>query len=251
MAGKEKIMSTTIRGKWSGEGNRIRYYDPANGNETAQVVADIHYKEDFIHAALGTVILCTALDVSAAGNTTPVQVADGAGGLTSLPLDATNEVQLSGITWGDNRPLILNQGLVFEARLALSVLPTGSVVFCCGLAGDHNAAVNTVAESIWFRADGNGVITVETDDTVNETSLVATGVTLTAGLFAVFRIDCSDITSVKFYINGSQVAAGTTFNMSQVAGLKLQPVVRIGKEAAAATLGTVQLDYVQYWMNRA
>jgi hypothetical protein len=41
-----------------------------------------------------------------------------------------------------------------------------------------NAAVNTVAESIWFRADGNGQITVEHDDTSNETSKVATGVTV-------------------------------------------------------------------------
>ncbi len=244
-------MGTTIRGLLTGEGGRIRYYDSTNNYETVKVLADLFEKEDFIHAALGTKIIHSALDVSAAGNTTPVQVADGAGGLVSIPLDATNEIQLSGLYWGDNRPLILNQGLNIEYRLALSVLPTGSVVFCAGLCGDHNAAVNTVAESIWFRADGSGVITVETDDTVNETSLVSTGVTLTAGLFAILRIDCSNIASVKFYINGTQVATGTTFNMSQVAGLKLQPVVRIGKEAAATTVGTVQLDYAAYWMNRS
>jgi hypothetical protein len=244
-------MATTIRATWSAENGRIRYYDATNSNETVRVMADLFEKEDFIHAALGTKIVHTALDVSAAGNTTPVLVADGAGGLVSLPLDATNEIQLSGLTWGDNRPLVLNQGLNVEFRLALSVLPTGAVVFCAGLCGDHNAAVNTVAESIWFRADGSGAITVETDDTVNETSLVATGVTLTAGLFTVFRIDCSTITSVKFYINGTRVASGTTFNMSQVPGLKLQPVVRIGKEAAATSVGTVQLDYAAYWMNRS
>jgi hypothetical protein len=244
-------MATTIRGKWSGEGNRIRYYDSANNNETVKVIADVFFSDDFLGKAFDVTNWWTALDVSAAGLTTPVLVADGASGLLSLPLDATSEVQLSGVTWGDHRPLILNQGLVFEARLALSVLPTGAVVFCAGLCGDHNAAVNTVAESIWFRADGSGAITVETDDTVNETSVIATGVTLTAGLFAVLKIDCSDITSVKFYINGSQVAAGTTFNMSQVAALKLQPVVRIGKEAAATTVGTVQLDYIRAWQNRA
>lgn len=244
-------MATTIRGKWSGEGNRLRFYDPQNNNESALVVADVFFEDDFYGKAIDTTNVWTALDVSVAGLTTPVLIADSASGLVSLPLDATNEVQLSGLTWGDNRTLILNQGVNIEGRMALSVLPTGAVTFAFGLAGDHNAAVNTVAESIWFRADGSGAITVETDDTANETSLVATGVTLTAGLFAVFRIDCSDITSVKFYINGSQVAAGTTFNMSQVAALKLQPVVRIGKEAGATTVGTVQLDYIRAWQNRS
>jgi hypothetical protein len=244
-------MATNIRGKWTGEGGRIRHYDSANNNETVLVIADYWFDDDFDGKAIDTTNRWTFLDVSAAGNTTPILVPDSPAGIVSIPLDATNEIQLSGMTWGDNRTLVLNQGLGIEGRIALSVLPTGLVTFCFGIAGDHNAAVNTVAESIWFRADGSGAITVETDDTVNETSLVATGVTLTAGLFAVFRIDCSDIASVKFYINGVQVAAGTTFNMSQVAGLKLQPVVRIGKEAAATTVGTVQWDYIRCWQNRS
>jgi hypothetical protein len=146
---------------------------------------------------------------------------------------------------------VLNQALGFEARIKLSVLPTGSVVAVIGLCGDHNAAVNTVAESIWFRADGSGALTVETDDTVNETSLVATGITLTTGVWAILRIDCTDISDVKFYINGERVAASTTFNMSQVATLALQPVARIGKQGAATTVGTLLVDYIRVWQKRS
>lgn len=177
-------------------------------------------------------------------------MADAPGGVISLPLDNTNEVQLSGIYGGDQRNFTLNRSLGFEARFKFSVLPTGSVVACVGLAGDHNAAVNTVAESIWFRADGSGALTVETDDTSNETSQVATGVTVVADEWVVARIECYDTADVRFYLNGNRVASGTTFNMSTVAALALQPVARIGKESGATTVGTLQVDYIRVWQNR-
>lgn len=231
------------------ENGLLRFFESTT-QETVDVMAPVLFNEDFLGKAIDTTNIWTALDTSAAGNTTPVLVADAVSGLVSIPLDATNEVQLSGLTWGDQRTLVLNQGVNVEFRFKLSVLPTGSVVACLGLCGDHNAAVNTVAESIWFRADGNGVLTVETDDTVNETSQVATGVTLTTADWCIARIDCTNPASVRFYINGNQVASGTTFNMSQVAALALQPVVRIGKEAGATTVGTIQLDRVLCWQTR-
>jgi hypothetical protein len=184
----------------------LEYYESAT-QERSMPVAPVVFEDDFVRKAIDTTNTWTALDVSAAGLTTPVLVASAANGVVSLPLDSTNEVQLAGLYWGDNRTLILNQGLVFEARYRLSVLPTGSVVACVGLAGNHNAAVNTVAESIWFRADGSGAMTVETDDTVNETSQVATGTTLTTADWMIARIDCSTITDIKFFINGVRVAA--------------------------------------------
>lgn len=232
------------------ENSILRFYESLT-QETVHVFSPVTFNEDFLGKAIDTTNVWTALDTSAAGNTTPVLVADAPNGVVSLPLDATNEVQLAGLTWGDQRTLILNQGLNIEFRFRLSVLPTGSVVVCLGLCGDHNAAANTVAESIWFRADGNGVLTVETDDTVNETSQVATGITLTTADWCVARIDCTDIAAVKFFINGNRVASGTTFNMSQVPTLALQPVVRIGKEGAATTVGTIQLDKVLAWQNRS
>jgi hypothetical protein len=107
-----------------------------------------------------------------------------------------------------------------------------------------------VAESIWFKADGNGAIVIEYDDTVNTADDVATGVTLTAATFAVFRIDCTDINDVHFFINGNRVAAGTTCKMSQVPALKLQPYVHIAKGADAG-VGTVDVDYIRIWQKRS
>jgi hypothetical protein len=105
---------------------------------------------------------------------------------------------------------------VFEARVALQTLPTLLSEAVWGLAGDKNAVADSVAESIWFKADGDGVIVVENDDTSNTNDDIATGTTLTAGTFAIFRIDCTTITDCLFYINGARVASGTTFDMSQV-----------------------------------
>ncbi|CCJ07092.1 hypothetical protein [Methylocystis sp. SC2] len=215
--------------------------------ETVLPLAPVFFEDDFLGPALDTT-KWTALDTGAA---TEAVVADLANGAVGLALDATNEVQLAGISWNDQRTLALAQGLILEARFRLSVLPSAaSVIAVIGLQGDHNAAVDTVAESIWFRADGNGQITVESDDTSHETSKVATGVTVTTADWVIGKIDCTDIADVKFYINGNRVAEGTTFNMSQVAGLALQPVARISK-SAATSVGTLQVDYIRAWMNRA
>ena len=123
---------------------------------------------------------------------------------------------------------------------------------CVGLQGDHNATADTVAESIWFRLDGatGGLITVENDDTSNETSKVTTGVTLLNTDWAILRIDCTDITSIKFYINGNLVASGTTFTMAQVAALTLQPILRLNK-ASGTSVGTMLVDYVKVWQRRS
>jgi hypothetical protein len=232
------------RGAWYNQ--NLTYFENTT-QERVLPLAPVMFYDDF----LGNAIVAAAWGTRDAGAATEAVVADAPNGVVGLTLDATNEVQVAGIDWTDQRTLVLNQGLVFEARFRLSVLPTGAVVAVVGLCGDFNAAVNTVAESIWFRADGSGVITVENDDTVHETSQVATGKTLTTADWIIGRIDCTDITDVKFFINGDRVASGTTFNMSQVAGLALQPVARIGKEGAATSIGTLQVDYVRAWQKRS
>jgi len=232
----------------------IEYFDPQQLHERVGYVAPVSFYEDFLGKAIDTTNTWTAIDVSAAGLTTPVLIADsataGACGLVSLPLDATSEAQETGLTWGDQRTLVLNRGVIFEAVLALHTLPTLLSIAVWGVAGDKNAVADTVAESAWFRVDGNGVVTVETDDTVNETVKVATGVTLVADAFHTFRIDCTTIGSILFYIDGVQVAAATTFNMSQVPALKLQPYFHLAK-ASGAGLGEIYLDAVRCFQKRS
>jgi hypothetical protein len=228
------------------EGGNLRYFDKTT-QETVHVMAPLYWKDDFNNQALDSTVNWTALDTGAA---TEALVEDAPNGVVALSLDATSEAQLAGLSWNDKRQLVLNQGLNIEYRFRFSTLPSASTsIAALGLAGDHNATLDTVAESIWFRADGNGAITVENDDTSNETSKVATGVTVTTSDWVVARIDCTNIADIIFYINGNRVAGGTTFTMATVPTLALQPYARISK-ASSTSLGVIQIDKVMIWQNR-
>jgi hypothetical protein len=227
----------------------LRYYDSTT-YETLRVIAPVYFHDDFVGRAQDVTNAWGTRDTASA---TEALVADAPNGVYRLALDATSEAQLAGLDWGDQRTLVLNQGLGFEARVKLSTLPTTGSIVCIGLCGDHNAAVDTVAESIWFRLDGStgGLITVECDDGTTETSKVTTGVTVLNTDWVILRIDCSDPTSIKFYINGAQVAATTTFSANAVPTLALQPVLRVGKESAGTNLGALDVDSVRVWQKRA
>jgi hypothetical protein len=229
------------------EGGKLVITD-RNSHETLYPYVPCRWHDDFFGDAIDA--RWNTVDVSSAGNTTPLIAADVANGILRLPLDVTSEAQESGINWGDQRTLALNQGVVFECRLALQTLPTLLSEMVWGLAGDKNADADTVAESIWFKADGSGAIVVENDDTSHTNDDVATGVTVTAGQYAIYRIDCSTITDVKFYIDGARVASGTTFDMSATPTLALQPYVHSAK-ASGAGLGVVDVDYIAVWQKRA
>jgi hypothetical protein len=233
----------TLRPRWLA--NVLSFYESTT-DESSLVAAPVVFYDDFI----GATISANYWIVRDTGGANELFTADAASGVYQLALTSTNEIQLGAIDWNNQRSLALNQKPVFEARVRMFTLPTGTAVAVVGLCGDHNAAVNTVAESVWFRWDGSGAITVEHDDTVHETSLIATGVTVTAGQWVTLRIECDIPTAVRFYIDGARVASGTIFNMSQVAALALQPVFRIGKEAASTAVGTMEIDYVRCWQAR-
>jgi hypothetical protein len=219
-------------------------------HERVKPLAPILFEDEFLGKALETTVYWTAIDVSVAGLTTPLLLADFGNGVVEFPLDVTSEAQESGFYWGDQRPFVLNRNLIFEARVRLGVLPTLLSEAVWGLAGDYNAVADTVAEGIWFKADGGGAVVCESDDTANNNDDVATGVTMVAGTFSVFRIDCSTITDVKFFIDGARVASATTFDMSTVPTLALQPYFHIAK-ASGAGLGTMAVDYVRIWQARS
>jgi hypothetical protein len=63
----------------------------------------------------------------------------------------------------------------------------------------------------------------------------------------VYRIDFTSVADVKFYIDGVGVATGTTFNMSQGANVKVQPIVVVQKNGVGADLGDIYVDYIKMW----
>ncbi len=223
------------------------FYLESTTLETVFAQLALFLKDDFVGKALDVTNTWNLRDTGAATETLK---AGAPNGVVELALTAAVEVQLAGLDWNDQRPLVLNRCLGFEARYRFTTLPAGASTFVIGLCGNHNAAIDTVAESIWFRHDASGVITVEHDDTVHETSKVATGVAVALNEWVIVRIDCTEPTDVRFYVNGNPVATDTKFDMAQVAALALQPCARMDKAAAAPNVGVAELDYIAVWQKR-
>ena len=183
--------------------------------------------------------------------------ADEANGVVSLALDSDSNAEDALIFHGNERSFNLKAGLIFEARVKVSVLPTLTAELVIGMAGDHNLSKDTITEAAWFKMDGSGAALAETDDTTNNNDDIATGVTATAAQWKIYRIDFTDLSNVQFFIDGVYVASpgsgtATTFDMSNLTDGEavMQPYIGIDKGSDTG-VGTVKVDFVRIWGNRS
>ena len=243
-------MSTKAR--W--QANRLEFYDDQT-HERVDPIAPVYFYDDF---------LCFQLNAAETGNpdvweTVEVDInaavavgADVANGVCSLALDADSNAQDAVLYFGDQRPFGVDQNLIFETRLTLSVLPTTGVCAVWGMVDDHNLDKDTVGVSAWFRLDASGALDVESDDTTNDNDDKTTGLTLVAGTYYIFRIDYTDTADVKFYVDGTRVSSGVTFDMSNMTAAEghQQPYYSMDK-ASGTGVATMLIDYCRIWSDRA
>lgn len=170
-----------------------------------------------------------------------------------LTFDATNENQEAGlVNQGNVLAWDISKGMVIEFRAALTVLPTLVAEAHLGVLGESQvddkqiAAADDYAEHACFVFVGNGACLIYTDDGTNDNNAVATGITVLAGAYHVYRIDFTDDANIKFYIDGNPVAGATTFAMDDIASPLVQPYVNMTKHDGAG-LGTLTLDYIKIW----
>ena len=185
------------------------------------------------------------------------KVADGINGIASLALTNAAQEQIAVLSWGDQEFLSLNQGLIFEARVAISVLPTqavgGTTEIVFGLAGAHNADLDTVDCNAWFRIQhtANTALLWETDDNVTNDDDNATGIVLVASVYHIYRIDASNIAAVKFYVDGVLVGTGNMDGLVTPIWC-VQPYFNVSKTNAGNTgVGTMLVDYVKVFQDRS
>lgn len=240
--------------KW--EGQRAVAFDTEE-YEHVLPFNPIYFYDDFLGAY--TTIPAAAAEESGCEWTTQLVgaapptvglVADAANGVAQCAMTADGQAQSAFLYMSDDRRWIITKGVVFEARVKVSVLPTllGEAVW--GLAGNYGVPDN-IAYSVWFSADGSGEIFCEKDDVGSDQS-VTSGVTVTNTQWKVYRIDCRDVTNIKFFINGVRVAGATTFPyIATGANATLQPFLGCYKVAPDTGLGTIQIDYVRIWGNRS
>jgi hypothetical protein len=231
-------------------------YHNGTYKETCQPIAECYYYDDFWtrwdrYVAADNSAGFWERQLTGAAPPTVGWIA-GAGGWVEMAMTAggAGEAQTAGIDCADILTWNPAYGLQFETKLVVSVLPT--LVSECWW-GVANANVETTIVTggptmhAFFVLDGSGALLVHTDDNAVSSGSVATGITLTAGVGACFRIDFTNPASVKFYVNGVRVCATTTFVMS--AATLMQPMLQCFK-AAGQGLGTMAVDYVRLWQER-
>jgi len=233
---------------------RLAFHDAASF-ETLDAAFPIKFYDDFIGAdvvipASGSVEsgVVWSKKLVGAAPTTVAKTADGVNGFVLLSLTAVDQKQDAALHMNDELMFSIAQGAIFEARLSLTTLPTvGSVAFF-GLQGAW--ADGGSAYRVGFEVPATGIVTCESDDNATDTA-AATSVTLVAGTYNVFRIDCTLQSAIRFFIDGVQVAETTTFaNAASAANSKMQPHIGLYK-ASGAGLGVISLDYVKVWQNRS
>jgi hypothetical protein len=173
---------------------------------------------------------------------------DTVNGILECALTADAQKQDAALHWDDQLSLSIAQGVIFEARVALSVLPTLNGVASWGLWGAWADGGSNYR--VGFEVPNTAIVACESDDNATDTS-ASSGVTLTASEYHIYRIDTTTQTDIKFYIDGARVAGSTTFsNSASAANSKCQPHVGMYK-ASGAGLGKILVDYIKIWQNRS
>ena len=212
----------------------------------------IMLRDDFIYPAAAFPTSATAgvpwvKKIVGAGPPTVALVANTAGGIAQIALEATSEKQDAVLYAGDQVVWDATKGLVVDMRVKLSVLPTTGSKLVFGLAAAWIDGPNNNTYFLRFGADGNGTILAESFDGSTNVS-VTTGVTVTTSAWHNFRIDATNPASVKYYIDNVAVATASTF-VAPGTTHPLQPYVA-GYKASGTSVGTLQLDVIHIWNGR-
>jgi len=179
---------------------------------------------------------------------TVAKTADGVNGMVLGSLTSASQKQDAALHMNDELMFSIAQGAIFEARLALTTLPTLLAIASFGLWGAW--ADGGSAYRVGFEVPAGGIVTCESDDAITDIPAAST-VTLVAGTYYIFRIDCTDQADIKFFIDGVRVCASTTFaNAASAANSKSQPHLGLYK-ASGEGLGVLSVDYVKVWQNRS
>ena len=246
-------MRTACKYNWHNTGRQV-FYDNQTF-ETLKAMYPIEFYDDFLGAgivipaaaAAESGVAWTKKIVGAAPPTVAV-AADTVNGIALCSLTSADQKQDAVLYWDDQLSLSIAQGAVLEARVALTTLPTLGAVASFGLWG--NWADGGSAYRVGFEVPAGGIVTCESDDNATDTAAAST-VTMVAGTYYIFRIDCTNQSDIKFFINGERVCGSTTFaNAASAANSKCQPYFGLYK-ASGAGLGVMSVDYVKVWQNRS
>jgi hypothetical protein len=236
--------------------NQLLEFYESTTHERVAPFAPVVFADDFLGA--DTVIPAAGSPESGtkwckkivSANATIAGVADEVNGAVKCALTADSEKQDAILYFNDELQFSVVQGLVFEARVKVTTLPTGNGEAVWGVGSAWADGPDGVTYSAFFTADGSGEIICEADDNATDSSATS-GVTVTNAQWKIYRIDFSNVADIKYYIDGAEVAAATTFPWAaSAANSKVQPYIGVYK-ASGTGVGDITVDYVRLWQKRS
>lgn len=248
-----------LRSRTDAIGNTQSEYDAATF-ETIVRNAPVNLDEDFNgagHAAIPAAGSPAAgypwvyKEVKTSGSPTVAPIANYSGGAMRLALDATSEKQEATLYANDVLNWDMTKCAVFECRVSNHVLPTGNVEMVFGVQsvwidGPDNASYYAQFQEA---VSGAGLVNFRTKDGVN-TLANASPTTMVADTFHIFRMDATDPTNVRFFIDGTEVSTPHQMSFAATgASAVLQPYFSVYK-ASGTGVGTMDIDMIQCGMNR-
>jgi hypothetical protein len=250
------------RARWH---NGVLVFYEQTSLETIHAQAPVWFKDDFTGAHLQK--FTTAENTTSFWRTVETNLDTAIGlsddvvnGVAAIIVDSADIAKVGCLHFGDNLCLSMKQGLVFEARLAFSPLPTTgteTVQAVFGLASAHNTTLDSIATNAWFRVESGAQTALlwETDDGNTDDDDNSAGITLVPATNNIYRIDCTDLVNgVKFYVDGVLVGTSADMNTNLSAGeAKVQPYFNVSKAKSSANTGacTMLIDYVCWWQARS
>lgn len=183
--------------------------------------------------------------VGTIGNLTYDFLTNESSGAVRLLHGSTSEAQVLNLTWNDTLSLDLRQQLYFEARVKMAQASLNSnSTLVMGFASGRNNTHGSITTHTLFSQAGGNYMSTECDDNVTDTAAVNTGVSF-INAYKVFKIDATNTSDIKFYIDGNRVNRGTTFTMSGLTSTTryVQPYLQFQKASSAAADGVI-VDYI-------
>ena len=217
---------------------------------------------DFIQDASETPVLPWV--VSEAGSTSASgDFIDAPDGVLRLLHSTDNAAEAMLLSLGGTNAISPTKEPIFEARVKVNlatdaVFDTSSVyeviVGLCtaGSAVSVSAAAfDGFADSVAFRLGGGATaannIYIESDDGTTDNAPADTGVDFTSGTYHVYKIDMSDTSDVRIYVDGKLANNGNRIDISAMAATDyLEPFILFARTNAGGTerAHSLDIDYV-------
>ncbi len=223
--------------------------------ERTDAPSAIFYNDDFMAAGKQTFPASVTAGqdwvkkLQGAGAQDATGVANASFGQVQCALAATSEKEEATLYWGDNRHLDITKGMVFEARIRLSVLPSvAGVQAFWGLAAAWVDGPDNNTRYLEFGATGNGTILMRSQDGTTQNG-ISTGQAVLATDFHIYRIDMTNPSDVGYFLDGVQLNAPGQIKYVDTTTM-LQPMFGVYKPSGTG-VATLVADYIRVFSNRS